>query len=99
MRKGLKEEILNRCKITELNIDVNKPYIIYVEVGNLDPGAISEFLHSVAAVFKQKFNTENWIFASMVDGKEMFNIRQVTEEEVDYITGLYNRIKSTKSSE
>jgi len=97
MRKGLKEEILNRCKINELNIDNDKAYIVKIEVGDIPKEEIMNILKQVAEVFKQQLKIDRCVFAPMSDGKELFSIRDLTDNEAEHITKLYDLTKQRET--
>lgn len=95
MRKNSVKELLSNCKITELNIDKQKEYIVNVEVGDMKSEAAMLIMKGVVDIFKNKLELDNCIFMPMVGGKELINIRELEEDEADHIVQLYNKLRQS----
>ena len=89
MRKAKIEKILSNCKITEVNIDKTKSYIVHVEVGDANMDNVITIMQNVADVFKKDLKFYNCSFAPMRNGVEFLRINELTSDDIATIKTLY----------
>jgi len=89
MRKAKIEKILSKCKITEVNIDKTKAYIVHVEVGDANIDTVMTIVQNVADSFKKKLKLDNCTFAPMRNGVEFLRINELTADDIATIETLY----------
>ena len=89
MRKAKIEKILSKCKITEVNIDKTKSYIVHVEVGDADIDNMVTIVQNVADIFKKDLKLDGCGFAPMRNGVELLRIKELTADDIAIIKTLY----------
>lgn len=89
MRKAKIEKILHNYKITEVNIDKSKFYIVHVEVGDANMDNVIKIMQNVVDVSKKDFKLDNCSFVPMRNGVEFLRINELTTDDISTIENLY----------